>query len=106
MPQRIVHCDTDREKLLGQTTHTSLGKYAGGIVAAVADQAALSLLGAPGISLLFYSKESYDRYLRRLSEADRNEAIRKRLAEWAPTAVNQGVDWLYRGERRNLTLAA
>lgn len=106
MPQRIVHCDTGHEKLLAPAAHTSLGKYAQGMVAALADEAALSLLRAPEVSLLFFSRESYDRYLRQLTEADRDEAIRKRLAQWAPGAVNEGAIWLYRGERRNLALAA
>jgi hypothetical protein len=106
MPQRIIHYAAALEKLLAPAPHTSLGKYAGGIVAALADEGALSLLRSPGVSLLFFSKESYDRYLRQLSEPERDEAIRKRLSQWAPNAVEQGVDWLYRGERRGLALAA
>lgn len=107
MSQRIIHCIPSLEKSLAALPHVELGKYADGIVVAVGDDIALSLLDrAPAVSLLFFAREAYDHALRRLSELDRDAAIRKRLEKWAPNAVNEGTDWLYRGERRCLTLTA
>ncbi|MGD0362197.1 MAG: hypothetical protein ABSC93_15085 [Bryobacteraceae bacterium] len=106
MPQRVIYYTVLHDKLLGPAPEAAIGKYAGGTVAALADDGALTMLRAPGVSLLFFSKESCERYLRQLSERDRDEAIGKRLTAWAPNAVSEGIDWLYRGERGNLARAA
>ena len=107
MPQRIIHCASTHDKLLAATPHEEVGRYAGGTVAAVGDEAALSLLPrAPVISLLFFSRESFEYALRRLAEDARNGAVAKRFEQWSGNVVNEGVDWLYRGERRCLTLTA
>jgi hypothetical protein len=76
-------------------------------VLASGDNAALSLLAShPQAALLAYSKESYEYPLRRLSKTEREEAILRRLAQWSPRAVEEGVNWLYRAERRCLSLTA
>jgi hypothetical protein len=62
------------------------------------------LLHQQQAALLSYSKESYEYLLRRLSESDRHAAIQKRLKDWSPRAVTEGVNWLYRVERRCLSL--
>ena len=103
MPQRVIH--SKFEGLLSTVAHAPLGSIAGGMVAAVGDDVALPLLAhAPAVSLLFFSRESFDYALRELDEADRERAVAKRMAQWSPNAVNEGTDWLYRSERRCLTL--
>jgi hypothetical protein len=107
MPQRVIYSIAGQEKTLAALPHAPLGRYADGIVFATADNAALTLLArAPAYSLLFFAKETYDHAMRQLPEPERDAAIRKRLARWAQNAVSEGMDWLYRSERRCLALTA
>jgi hypothetical protein len=82
-----------------------LEKVGQATVLAAGDDAALSLL-ASHAALLAYSKESSEYRLRRLSKTEREEAVLRRLAEWSPRAVEEGIDWLFRSERRCLSLTA
>jgi hypothetical protein len=103
MNRRILHCG-EGTKIQPQA---ALGRYADGVVAEAEDERALALLAEGAhVSLLWFSRAEYDYALRKLDETGREAAIRKRLADWAPEAVSQGMDRLYRVECRCLTLAA
>jgi hypothetical protein len=107
MSQRVIYSIRGHEKALAAFPHAVLGHYADGAVIALGDDAAVALMArAPAFALLFYSKEACDHALRQLSEEERDAAIRKRLTNWAPNAVYEGMAWLYRGERRCLALTA
>lgn len=107
MPERIIYCPAVHEKSLSAAPHREIGQFAGGMVAAAGDDPALAFLGSiPGAELLFFTSESFEYALRGLAVDGRTSAVAKRLEGWSKDAANEGIEWLYRSERRCLTLTA
>lgn len=108
MATRILYCGAGlKEEQLSGEGHAVLERIAGGAVVAADSEAALTLLlYYPEATLLAFSRESFEYLVRKLNATDREAAIRRRLAQWSPRAVYEGVQWLYLGQRRCISLTA
>src|SRR5262245_27651383 len=77
---------------------------------AMRDEVLLALLALlphhTALPLLYFSTAIYEQAIRQLRPEEVAEVIRQRLAQWAPRALDDSLDWLYRRERRCLTLTA
>ena len=105
--ERIVYCHRAISRILTGQSYVELGHLEDGIWISVDDETLLAIKDRyPGLPLLYFSRADYEHAMRKLAPLEVNNAIHRRLERWSPTALDQVLDWLYRGERRSLTLAA
>ena len=103
MRQRVLHSPSAPPET---TLHDTLVRIEQAVVFAADSDAALGLLLKKSAALLYFSRANYEYAMRRLAAPQRDEAILQRLKAWSPNAINQGIEWIYRQERRCLHLAA
>src|SRR5215471_10603948 len=106
MPHRIVYCALGCASLLGHLHHEALRHLNGGVVVSVSDEVMSTLMGERNISIMYFSRYEYDEALKGLSEPEIEAALRKRLQQWSPRAIDHSISWIAHDARRSLTLTA
>jgi hypothetical protein len=102
---RVIYCLIGCAAMLSHFQHTELTSLGDGGVAAIGDPVLLGLYAQyPALPILYFARPAYDEAVRDLPPVDRDEALQKRLKEWSPQALEQTIDWIYRGEREALSL--
>jgi hypothetical protein len=106
VPHRIIYCALSCVSLLAHVPHNLLRNFDGGSVISVSDEVVGTLLKDRNASLLYLSLSDYQQTVSGLSDSDTEIALRRRLKQWSPRALDNSVDWILQDERRCLTLTA
>lgn len=105
--ERVIFCVLNCMTILAQMPHTDLLEMEGGTIKLVEDSILLNICANdPTIPILYFSRAAYDEAITDLTKPNIQKVIQKRTDEWAPNALDQMPDWIYRRERECLTLAA
>jgi len=82
-----------------------LGRAAQDVWAALEDDACLALLAShPNVSLLYFSRDEYDRDMQDLDDNEILTAVQQRRARWSPRALDDAPDRLFRIQKPGLPL--
>ncbi|HUS93307.1 MAG TPA: hypothetical protein VM695_15725 [Phycisphaerae bacterium] len=104
---RVLYCVLNLAATAGRLPHQELARCDGGILLAMDDAPALQLLAqAPSVELLYYCVDDYRRAMRKLSDQEIEDAVRKRRKLFSGDPLAHGFNRLYELERVVLTWAA
>ena len=107
LPHRIIYCALGCASLLTLVSHETLRKFDQGAIVSVSDESMSKLfIKESEIPILYFSRDDYDQAIRDLDEDEIDNALRKRLKEWSPQALDQALQWIAINERRPLALTA
>jgi len=107
MPERVFHLPARLADSLLERRAEVLGRTRDGLWVSLEDRESLEIFERDSaLALLYFARAEYESAIRGLSVAQIEEAIRWRLARWAPVALENALFWIYRRERERLSLVA
>jgi hypothetical protein len=106
MSQTVIHCALSCAALLGKVGGEPLFRMADGVAAVSHEVMLKSLIAAPGVSILYFTRQDYDEAMKDLTAAEREEVARRRISAWSSSPMNQWRSWFHPSELRCLAFTA